>query len=248
MHFFTFSVYFALKLPNVNSMNIKCFSASHPSAPLVCQGTQVVIINTNMTCCYDKQQQLKEHQALQGRGGHPCVVSFGAFGGLKVMSTWMSMVTQVSAWYRMVWQPASLSSLALAMLSFSQKIPSHSSLPPSNLLHPLGHASERILGSGKDSVRDQSWLWGKCGVFFSLPMLFSSWISFLGWLTDMLYGQVCVRRDFPQCWHRMRCGEMQECQEPATLWNKTPHPHILAQVAGATSGEMEPKCLQQALD
>lgn len=41
----------------------------------------------------------------------------------------VSMVTQVSAWYWVVWQPASLSSLALAMLSFSQKIPSHSSLP-----------------------------------------------------------------------------------------------------------------------
>lgn len=38
-------------------------------------------------------------------------------------------------------------------------------LPPSNLLHPLGHASGRILGSGEDNVRDQSWLWGKCGFF-----------------------------------------------------------------------------------
>lgn len=45
------------------------------------------------------------------------------------MPTWKSMVTQVSAWYRVVGQPASLSSLAVAMLSFSQKIPSHSSLP-----------------------------------------------------------------------------------------------------------------------
>lgn len=154
---------------------------------------------------------------------------------------------QVSAWYRVVWQPASLSSLALAMPRFSQKNP-FSLFPPSNLLHPLGHASGRVLESGEDNVRDQSRLWGKCGVFFCFPVLFSSWISFLGWLTDTLYGQVCVRRDFPQCWHRMRCGEMQECQEPATLLNKTPHPHILAQVAGAASGEMEPKCLQQALD
>lgn len=86
------------------------------------------------------------------------------------------------------------------------------------------------------------------GFFSSFPVLFSSWISFLGWLTDTLYGQVCVRRDFPWCWHRIRCGEMQECQEPAILLNKTPHPHILAQVAGAASGEMKPKCLQRALD
>lgn len=75
---FTFNIHFALKLPNMNSMNIKCFSASHPSAPLVCQGTLVAIINTNMSCYYDKQQQLKEHQAVQRRRGHLCFVSFGA--------------------------------------------------------------------------------------------------------------------------------------------------------------------------
>lgn len=38
-------------------------------------------------------------------------------------------------------------------------------IPPSNLLHPLGHASGRVLGSTEDNARDQSWLWGKCRVF-----------------------------------------------------------------------------------
>lgn len=51
---------------------------------------------------------------------------------------------------------------------FSQKNP-FPFLPLSNLLHPLWHVSGRVLGSAENNVRDQSWLWGKCGVFFLLP-------------------------------------------------------------------------------
>lgn len=68
---FTFDVHFALKLPNVNSINIKCFSASHPSVPLVCQGTQVITINTNMTCSYDVQQQLRSIRQWKGGAATP---------------------------------------------------------------------------------------------------------------------------------------------------------------------------------
>ncbi|TRZ24479.1 hypothetical protein HGM15179_002686 [Zosterops borbonicus] len=38
---------------------------------------------------------------MQGRGGHPCVVTFGAFGGLKVMPIWMTMVTQLDQFPRL---------------------------------------------------------------------------------------------------------------------------------------------------
>lgn len=72
------------------------------SLGLYCSDAQVVIIYTYKTCCYDKQQQLKEHQAVRGMGSHHRVVSFGDFEGLKVMPVWLSVVAQVLAQYGVV--------------------------------------------------------------------------------------------------------------------------------------------------
>lgn len=72
------------------------------SLGLYCSNTQVVIINMCTTCCYDKQQQLKEHQAVRGRGGHHRIICFGDFEGLNVMPVRLSTVVQVSAPYRVV--------------------------------------------------------------------------------------------------------------------------------------------------
>lgn len=83
--------------------------------------------------CYYKYKYvllLWQTAAAKGASGSakeerpPVFCLFWSFAGLKVMPTWMSMGTQVSAWYSVVWQPASLSSLAFSV----KKILSHSFL------------------------------------------------------------------------------------------------------------------------
>ena len=77
-------------------------------------------------------------------------------------------------------------SVAPAMLSLSQTNPSHSSLlatcscpAPSSWPCLVRTAAEIRFGCGENVL-----------CVFSFPVLFSSWISFLGWLTEMPHGQV----------------------------------------------------------